>query len=78
MEDRAKNLEILTNILHATCGVDPALVIESSRLIEDLNVDSLGMLEAVIEFEDAFGVTVDASLIPPKPKVSDLLDIIHR
>jgi len=77
MKNRTKSLEILANILHATCGVDPVLVTESSRLIEDLNVDSLGMLEAVIEFEDAFGVTVDASLMPPKPTVADLLDIIH-
>lgn len=44
-------------------GLDPEEVKPESRLIEDLNCDSLDMIELIMETEDEFGIT-----IPDNPK----------
>lgn len=70
-------LEALRAIFYKTCGTEPALVQLEAKLVEDLNVDSLGMLEAVIEAETAFGVSIDAGELSPQLTVGDLLVLLQ-
>lgn len=69
-------LEVLRDLLHKTCGIEPASVQLNSSLVNDLNVDSLGMLEAIIEAEDAFGVSIDAGELSPSLTIHGLIDIL--
>lgn len=69
-------LDVIRNLLKTTCGIQPESVTPDSKLVDDLNVDSLGMLEAIIEAEDAFGVSIDAGELSPTLTVQGLIDIL--
>ncbi len=70
-------LDAIRSVLHKTCGTDPALVQPEARLVDDLDVDSLGMLEAVIESEEIFGVSIDAGELSPQLTVAELLAVLR-
>ncbi len=40
------------------CGLDTAMISPTSRLIEDLGIDSLELVELIMALEEAFGVTI--------------------
>lgn len=69
---------ILAGILNKTCGVSQSTVVPSARLVEDLGVDSLGMLEAVIEAEESFDVSIDAGELNPNMSISDLICLLQH
>ena len=70
------NLAVLSEFLHKSQKIDPALVTPEA-LLEDLKVDSLLLLELLFEFEDKLGVTIPQDI--PRPKtVGDLLDIVEK
>lgn len=69
-------LEAISIILNKTCGISEQSVTADSRLVEDLNVDSLGMLEAIIEAEDEFKVSIDAGELSPSLTVGGLIAIL--
>lgn len=72
----AEALDLLRDLLHQTCGIEPASIELDSSLVNDLNVDSLGMLEAIIEAEDAFGVSIDAGELSPTLTIRGLINIL--
>lgn len=72
----AEALEVLRDLLQKTCGIEPASIQLNSSLVNDLNVDSLGMLEAIIEAEDAFGVSIDAGELSPTLTIQGLINIL--
>lgn len=69
-------LEVISLLLNKTCGISEQNVTADSRLIEDLNVDSLGMLEAIIDAEDEFRVSIDAGELSPSLTVGGLIAIL--
>ena len=71
-------LEAIKVILEETCGTDPTRVQREAKLVEDLNVDSLGMLEAVIESEEVFGVSIDAAELSSNLTIGGLIDTIRK
>ena len=56
----------LAEILVEVAGVNPDDVAEEKSFTEDLDVDSLSMVEVVVAAEEAFGVKI------PDDKVKDL------
>jgi len=73
---QAEALTSISLLLNTTCGIPTEEVKADSRLVDDLNVDSLGMLEAIIEAEDAFGVSIDAGELSPSLTVQGLIEIL--
>ena len=69
-------LEEIGQLLNKTCGVSPQIITTDSRLVDDLNVDSLGMLEAIIEAEDVFDVSIDAGELSPSLTIGGLISIL--
>jgi acyl carrier protein len=69
-------LDVIRSLLNTTCGLEPSAIEPQSKLVDDLNVDSLGMLEAIIEAEDAFGVSIDAGELSPSLTIQGLIDIL--
>lgn len=69
-------LEKIGQLLNKTCGVSPQIITADSRLVDDLNVDSLGMLEAIIEAEDVFDVSIDAGELSPSLTIGGLIAIL--
>lgn len=58
MVDRAQALSEIQAILVEQLGVDAAEVVETASFSEDLNADSLDLVEMIMEMEDKFGVKI--------------------
>ena len=56
--DREKAVEEVRAILVEQLGVDPAEVTEDSSFQEDLNADSLDLVELIMEMEDRFKIKI--------------------
>lgn len=76
MWSQGEALEEIGQLLNKTCGVSPQIITADSRLVEDLNVDSLGMLEAIIEAEGVFDVSIDAGELSPSLTIGGLIAIL--
>jgi acyl carrier protein len=51
-------LELIRRHLAAELEVDPARVHEGTRFKEDLEADSLDLLELTVELEDTYGIRI--------------------
>lgn len=56
--DRQEVLEKVTEIVSEQMGVDASEISEETSFINDLNADSLDTVELVMEFEDAFDMSI--------------------
>ncbi|MCX5968514.1 MAG: acyl carrier protein [Cyanobacteria bacterium] len=54
-----ESLEKLTKLLNRVAGKDPSTIRLSSRLNEDLELESLEMMELLFEAEDEFGLKIE-------------------
>jgi acyl carrier protein len=64
-------------VLASAAGVDPAAV-TPERSFDDLDVDSMTLLEAVVAMEDRFGVLIPDDEWSRFSTVADLLDHLRR
>jgi acyl carrier protein len=51
-------LDDIRTVLSSTAGVDPAEVTSDKSFTDDLGVDSMTMLDAIVALEDRFGVLI--------------------
>ena len=58
-------LRIMQNLLATISGVDPEKVVKEADFIHDLNVDSLGMMEMLLEAEEKFDTEFDIADAQP-------------
>ncbi len=74
----AQALEVLGELLRTIAGVDPSRLQPSCRFVEDLGVDSLGMMEMILEAETRFCIAIDAGELPRLLTVADLLQLLRQ
>ena len=55
-----------------------AALTSATRFSEDLNFDSLVVMEFVAEVEDAFDISIPLNILPDIATVQDLADAIRR
>jgi len=60
---------------HAQSGVEVA---DSSRLVADLGIDSLGVMELVAEIEDTFKLTIHDDVLKEIDNVGDVRKAIEK
>jgi len=75
-EDQA--LEIMRQLLLKIAGVEPEKVVREANFIQDLEIDSLGMMEMLLDAEDEFGTEFDIAEAPDINTVGDLLDLLKQ
>ena len=70
------SLEKLARLLNQVAGNDPSTVLLSSRLKEDLDLESLEMMELLFKAEDEFGLKIEIPIesLADIKTVEDLLD----
>lgn len=56
--DRADIEKRMNNLLVTELGIDEAKIANGARFEEDLEVDSLGVVELLMALEDEFGVSI--------------------
>ena len=74
--DRALALSELQSILVEQLGVDASEVVETASFAEDLNADSLDLVEMIMEMEDKFGVKIPDEDAEKIVTVGDAVDYI--
>ena len=64
---------------HAQTGSEGGAVAitESSRLVADLGVDSLGVMEIVAELEDKFGLTIPDEALREVDTIGDVVKAVE-
>ncbi|MGH3602268.1 MAG: phosphopantetheine-binding protein [Pseudonocardiaceae bacterium] len=70
----------LAAVLEQVAGVDPAEVTEQRTLADDLDLDSLTMVEVIVTVEDSFHVKVAEDVAQDFRTVGDLasyLEVSH-
>ncbi|MBM3664334.1 MAG: acyl carrier protein [Actinobacteria bacterium] len=76
MVDRAQALSELQSILVEQLGVDRSEVVETASFQQDLNADSLDLVEMIMEMEDKFGVKIPDEDAEKIGTVGDAVDYI--
>lgn len=74
--DRSQALSELQSILVEQLGVDASEVVETASFQEDLNADSLDLVEMIMEMEDKFGVKIPDEDAEKIVTVGDAVDYI--
>lgn len=60
--------------LHAQNGIE---VTESSHLVADLGIDSLGVMEVIADLEDAFKITIPDEALREVDTIGDVASAIE-
>ena len=58
-------------------GIDESKVTMDAKLEEDLEIDSLGIVEVVMAFEDEFDIEIDDDVAGEMATVEDALNYIN-
>ena len=76
MATKEEVLAGLTEILDEIAGIPAANVSPEKRFTDDLDVDSLSMVEVVVAAEDRFGVAIPDDAVKNLATVGDAVDFI--
>jgi acyl carrier protein len=66
----------LAEILNEVADVDPSEVSDDKSFTDDLDVDSLSMVEVAMAAEDKFGVKIPDDELPKMKTVGDAINYI--
>ncbi|MDB0017480.1 acyl carrier protein [Acidimicrobiia bacterium] len=58
-------------------GIDAEKVIMEAKLEEDLDIDSLGIVEVVMAFEDEFEIEIDDEELTDVGTVGQAVNLLH-
>lgn len=76
--NRDDNLSELRSSLHEMFEIEPENIIESARLREDLDLDSIDAIDLAVKLKGLLGRRVELSLLKELRTVSDVLDLIEN
>lgn len=68
----------LAEILQEIAGTAPSAVVPEATFLDDLEVDSLSMVEVVVACEERFGVRIPDDALEGLKTVQDALDFIAK
>ena len=76
MADNAEILAGLAEIVEEVAGIDTADVTTEKSFVDDLDIDSLSMVEIAVQAEDKFGVKIPDDELAKLTTVQDAVDYI--
>ena len=71
-------LDCVKRILSEQLGIDESSITEDTRLVEDLNLDSIDKAELVTTLEDEYDKTVDYEQAMKVKTVGDIVKEIEK
>lgn len=77
MSDQAELLSKLKKLLQERFSIDPSNMTESSRL-GDLGIDSLHIVDVLLDVETELDVTFENLSLPPNPTLLEICEEISR
>ncbi|WP_031064200.1 acyl carrier protein [Streptomyces sp. NRRL WC-3742] len=75
---REEIVTALAEILNEVADTDPALVTEDKSFVEDLDVDSLAMVEVIVAAEERFDIQLPEEELKELRLVSDVVVRIEK
>ena len=75
--DRAEIESRLTNVLVSELGLDESKITMDADLEDDLEIDSLGVVELLMALEDAFGVKIPDEEAEDIRTVGETVDLLE-
>ena len=69
--------EKVKNLFVEELGLDADKVTMDAKLEEDLEIDSLGIVEVVMAFEDEFGIEIDDEELTDVGTVGQAVTLLH-
>ena len=69
--------EKVKNLFVEELGLDEDKVSMESKLEEDLEIDSLGIVEVVMAFEDEFGIEINDEELSDVETVGQAVNLLH-
>ena len=76
MADTAEILSGLAEIVEEVAGIDTADVTTEKSFVDDLDIDSLSMVEIAVQAEDKFGVKIPDDQLAELKTVNDAVSYI--
>ena len=70
-------MKYLKNLFVEELGIDEDKVSMESKLEEDLEIDSLGIVEVVMAFEDEFGIEINDEELSDVETVGQAVNLLH-
>jgi acyl carrier protein len=76
--DRSDVSERLTGVLVSELGLDETKIKDDAHFEEDLDVDSLGVVELLMALEDEFDVKIPDEEAESIVTVGQAVDLVHK
>lgn len=76
--ERNEVSERLTGVLVSELGLDAAKIRDDARFEEDLDVDSLGVVELLMALEDEFDVKIPDEEAESITTIGQAVDMVHQ
>jgi acyl carrier protein len=76
--DKSEVTERLENVLVTELGLDKDKIQEDAHFEEDLDVDSLGVVELLMALEDEFDVKIPDEEAESIVTVGQAIDLVHK
>lgn len=76
--DRSEVSERLTEVLVSELGLDESKIKDDAHFEEDLDVDSLGVVELLMALEDEFDVKIPDEEAESIVTVGQAVDLVHK
>ena len=77
-DQRSRILEGLATIVNEVAGVETADVTPEKSFVDDLDVDSLSMVEVAVAAEEKFGIKIPDEELGNLKTVKDAVDYIEK
>ncbi len=75
--ERHEILEYLKAMLHERFGTDPA-TLSGSTTQQDIGIDSLLMVDMMLDVETGLGFTFESMDMPKNPSLDAIVDLVQR
>jgi len=75
--DSAGITRVIVQFLHNRFDV-PSDQIAADTTLRDIGLDSMAMLEVMIELEDVLGIKLKDLAVPPNPSLRDVVALVER
>ena len=71
-------LQGLAEIVNEVAGVEPSEITPEKSFVDELDIDSLSMVEIAVQVEDRFGVKVPDDVLANLKTVGDAVDYVAK
>jgi acyl carrier protein len=68
----------LAEIIEEVTGIEPSEVTPEKSFVDDLDIDSLSMVEIAVAAQDKFGVEIPDDQLKDLKTVQDVVDYVKR